>query len=85
MPYIRPENRQDFVDAIQDVPTMSGPGDLNYCLTLLCLDYINNCKGLSYQSINDAIGALECAKLEMYRRLASPYEDKKIDQNGDVY
>ena len=28
---------------------------------------------------------LECAKLELYRRVAAPYEDEKIDQNGDVY
>jgi hypothetical protein len=31
------------------------------------------------------IGALECAKLELYRRLASPYEDLKIADNGDIY
>jgi len=33
----------------------------------------------------DAIGALECAKLELYRRVAAPYEDTKIAENGDVY
>ena len=31
------------------------------------------------------IGVLECAKLELYRRVAAPYEDDKIDENGDVY
>lgn len=30
-------------------------------------------------------GAIECAKLEFYRRVAAPYEDKKIAENGDVY
>lgn len=30
------------------------------------------------------VGVLECAKLEAYRRIASPHEDKKIDENGDV-
>jgi hypothetical protein len=41
--------------------------------------------GLSYKNINQAIGALECAKLELYRRVAAPYEDKKALINGDVY
>ena len=31
------------------------------------------------------VGVLECAKLELYRRLAAPYEDLKIEDNGDVY
>jgi len=30
-------------------------------------------------------GVLECAKLELYRRIAAPYEDTKIEENGDVY
>ena len=29
--------------------------------------------------------ALECAKLELYRRLAAPYEDEKRKETGDVY
>lgn len=31
------------------------------------------------------VGALECAKLELYRRIAIPYEEQKIQENGDVY
>jgi len=27
---------------------------------------------------------MECAKMEIYRRLVAPYEDRKIVQNGDV-
>jgi hypothetical protein len=40
--------------------------------------------GISYQRINDVMGALEGAKLELYRRTATPYEDEKIKTNGDV-
>jgi hypothetical protein len=40
---------------------------------------------LSYRTINDVLGALEGAKLEFYRRVAAPYEDQKIQENGDVY
>ena len=28
---------------------------------------------------------MECAKLELYRRVAAPYEDLKISEAGDVY
>ena len=30
------------------------------------------------------IGALECCKQEYYRTVVGPYEDMKIDENGDV-
>ena len=59
-------------------------GELNYMLTGACQDYFRN-NGANYQAINDVIGALEGCKLELYRRLAAPYEDEKIKANGDVY
>ena len=59
-------------------------GELNYLVTRLCDAFLMR-TGLSYKNINQAIGALECAKLELYRRVASPYEDRKAIQNGDVY
>lgn len=59
-------------------------GELNYVLTLVCKSYFE-LNGGRYQQINDILGALEGAKLEFYRRLAAPYEDKKITENGDVY
>ena len=41
--------------------------------------------GTNYVKLNELIGVLECAKLELYRRVASPYEDEKVESNGDVY
>jgi hypothetical protein len=40
--------------------------------------------GENYQHFNDVLGALEGAKLELYRRRIAPYEDTKIVENGDV-
>lgn len=60
------------------------PGHLNYAVTRLVDGYLRR-NGLSYESINQAIGALECAKLELYRRVAAPYENRKIVENGDVF
>lgn len=60
-------------------------GELNYKITQLLDNYIARHGGVKYQLINDVLGVLECAKLELYRRIAAPYEDKKIQENGDVY
>jgi hypothetical protein len=80
MPYISQENR----DAIDSGSVPMHSGELNYLFTCICNDYLRQ-YGLSYQRVNDLIGALEGAKLELYRRIASPYEDKKMVENGDVY
>jgi hypothetical protein len=80
MPYIDPLNRE-AVDA--GCPPNTA-GELNYMITQLCIRYMK-LKGKSYQTINDIVGALEGAKLEFYRRVAAPYEDEKVKENGDVY
>jgi hypothetical protein len=59
-------------------------GELNYIITTLTHQYVN-LHGKSYNTYNAAIGVLECAKQELYRRKIAPYEDKKIDENGDVF
>lgn len=80
MPYVDEEARSRLKHSC---PPMS-PGELNYCITRLVDSYVSRL-GLSYANINAAIGALECAKLELYRRIATPYEDRKLAQNGEVY
>ncbi len=81
MPYINSYKRIQLQD--ESILPMD-PGELNYLITSLCVDYLKLNK-LSYQTINDVVGALEGAKLEFYRRVAAPYEDTKIIENGDVY
>jgi hypothetical protein len=34
--------------------------------------------------MNDVLGALHAAGLEFNRRIVAPYEDTKIEQNGDI-
>jgi hypothetical protein len=60
-------------------------GELNYVITKLVDEFITHKGGVSYASVNEVIGVLECAKLELYRRVAAPYEDQKCHDNGDVY
>lgn len=82
MPYISQYRREDLGGQIISKPQSAG--ELNFVISEMVNDYIQT-YGLSYSTINEVIGMLECAKLELYRRVASPYEDKKIQQNGDVY
>lgn len=62
---------------------VTSPGELNYLFTIIAKSYFK-AHG-NYQGINDILGAFEGAKAEFYRRVAVPYEDKKIADNGDVY
>lgn len=84
MPYIKQEERRKFDDAINNLQLPSDAGELNYLLTFICDAYLQT-KSKKYANINEVIGVLECAKQEFYRRVAGPYEDIKIGENGDVY
>lgn len=85
MPYIEKKDRSKFDDYISGIrqERINTPGELNYLVSMLVQKYIE-CNGLRYQQINDVVGALEGAKLEFYRRVASTYEDNKIASNGDI-
>lgn len=82
MPYIKKHIRQRLAPKATDIAHT--PGELNFQITQLLDDYLA-LNGASYQSFNDIIGALEGAKLELYRRLVAPYEDEKREENGEVY
>lgn len=92
MPYITKELREQLdpsiellfaeLDYMGDSKNLAGL--MNYSISALISKLLDT-KGLNYHNINELIGMLECAKLELYRRVASPYEDEKIKSNGDVY
>ena len=81
MPYIKSELRSEILLSPEAIVNA---GELNYYIYSLINHFIDK-KGKSYATINEVIGALECAKLELYRRIAAPYEDIKIKENGEVY
>lgn len=80
MPYIDKERRE----AIRDGAICESVGELNFAITREISFFLDK-ERLSYSNINAAIGVLECAKLELYRRISAPYEDKKMKENGDVF
>jgi len=92
MPYITQVQRNVVDDKVQSLinsmKSIDGfednkAGVLNYITTCLCAGAIGSSP--RYSKINEMIGMLECCKLELYRRVAGPYEDIKTSQNGDVY
>lgn len=93
MPYIKAKNKElydkEIDQLVQKLYTKwrgvgDIEGDLNYIITSLFVGFLRHVK-VRYTWINAFVGVLECCKQEFYRRIAGPYEDKKIAQNGDVY
>ncbi len=80
MPYVPDHARHRLEPAA--IP--ENAGELNYCMTRLATLYLAD-GGLNYTTLNEIIGAFEAAKLEFYRRVVTPYEERKRSQNGDVY
>lgn len=72
---------KSIVVVLNKVPKKKQHGHLNYIITKLLVEL----KPQNYKEFNAIIGVLESAKLEFYRRKVTPYEDKKIEENGDVY
>lgn len=79
MPYINDTDKYAV-----DCGGPTKPGQLNYAITEVLLAYLEY-KGKSYSTLNDIVGALECAKAEFIRRVVNDYENQKMIENGDVY
>ena len=90
MPYIPQEERTEIEDSLNLLKAQLGISDdlpvgkLNYIVSTL-ISHLIDIHGTSYTIGNNLVGVLECAKQELYRRILIPYEDAKIELNGDVY
>jgi hypothetical protein len=77
MPYITEQHRKEL-----EIRRPLRPGEITYEVYKLCKEYLG--EHFRYDDIAIVVGCLETAKMELYRRVAAPYEDKKLAQNGDV-
>jgi hypothetical protein len=85
VPYLGPRvNEQRRRRITPDPAPAVNTAELNYQITTLVDKYLA-LNGVSYRTINDVTGALECAKGEFKRRIADPYEERKLRENGDVF
>ncbi|KKM07781.1 hypothetical protein LCGC14_1730460 [marine sediment metagenome] len=86
MPYIDPETRKE-IDLLLEPLLKSGflyvLGNVNYIISRVIHGFISE-HNVCYSILNSAIGVLECAKLELYRIICTPYEDKKRAINGTI-
>lgn len=80
MPYVNAQRRKELDNGAK----ADTAGALNYKIHRLIDEYMEEQDAINYEVINSVVGALECAKLELYRRLAIPYEDSKRREHGDV-
>lgn len=96
MPYITQDRRKMFAEHVSAIPDLLGSGlegkafdeslvagDLNYIIYSIAKRYLDK-KGHRYRNLNMLVGALECCKQEIYRRLGSELEDGAIEKNGDI-
>ena len=96
MPYIDKDERPELDNAIQTIVeairankvNLNNPHDIsshlgriNYAFSRILCNLMGN---PSYNKIAMITGVIENIKQEFYRRIASPYEDQKINQNGDI-
>lgn len=84
MPYITRERRKVFDRAIEELAAeVQNQGELNYCIYKLSRQIIERI-GQSYENLSMCSSAMEHAKMEWYRKVLAPYEDSKIQENGDI-
>ncbi len=82
MPYIN-QDRRDELESLIDMmreKRIEADGDLNFLLYAFCKRHVKP----SYNNYKNFCGELRQCVTEIERRLLAPYEDKKIEENGDV-
>ena len=84
MPYIKNGSRKVFdkyVEALQDI--IESKGELNYVITRLVVGILIK-EGINYNNLSDMCSVLNDVVSEVTRRLMIPYENIKIEKNGDL-
>lgn len=87
MPYITQEDRKQYDDRLDDLcfaldEDGYNPGAVTYVMYKLVARWF--CKYPSYRTIAHIRGVLIGTMTEFDRRKAAPYEDTKLNDNGDV-
>ena len=81
MPYIPQGDRESLIGEL--LPQTAG--ELTFVIYHACLAFLeDDDHEPRFADYAKALGALEAAKLELYRQYVSPYEDNKLDLHGDV-
>jgi len=82
MPYIKQKDRKKLEAILKLMKKLkiTANGDLNYILFTYCKRNIP----LSYNNVKNYLGELNQTISEIERKILGPYEDQKIEENGDI-
>jgi len=91
MPYIKQEKRDVLDPAIDELFTRlinlqldDESNNMEENITYIFTKVLKRCYGERTGEINDALGILSTVQLEFYRRVAAPFADQNIYDNGDI-
>lgn len=86
MPYITQGDKNKYESILRTLRNLinkdTKKGELTYLVYALGLEFFKGRE--SYTNISTAISSLQDAAEELRRRHLNPYEDRKIEENGDV-
>lgn len=83
MPYIRPEDRIQFDEVLDNIPSIQTKGELEYCIFKLMTIYMED-KDWKYTNLHDTVYAAQHCADEYRRRFLDDREDSAIEDNGDI-
>lgn len=87
MPYIKKDKRPELDSLIQPLIEHLGSFDIEKQDGAVAYTFTKILKSLykdKYFNYNRAMGVLSGVNAEFYRRYIATYEDKKIEENGDL-
>lgn len=85
MPYVSPTSREGV-----PVPYVAEDGELAYLIAKAADEFLyvlagRNSGQIRFEHIARVLGIIEAAKMEVYRQVAVPYEDRKLAEHGTVF
>ena len=75
---------EDIAEILRSVPSGKKKGAFNYFVSRLFLNTFVLPDGIHYTETSNAIDVFDNMKTEWTRRILHPYEDKAIEENGDL-
>jgi hypothetical protein len=82
---IDPPRRRALGRVLRSMPCPENAGELNFVLTMIGIGYVNSGAETRMAAILDVRDCLHACWRLFSRVVASPYEQTKIAENGDVY
>jgi len=83
MPYIKPEDRVKYDEALNQIKVINTKGDLEYCIYKLMKMYMQYLD-YKYSNLHDTVYAAQHCADEFRRNYLDKREDEAKLKNGDI-